>query len=431
MSVAPDGAKTEPGGHMSRETTERTEMTGAPPGGVGSRSLEGRPSARLGQHLRRLREGYGYTLRKVEEKASSLGEAIDNSQLSRFEKGKALPSFDKLRALARIFNVSVQNFSDVLDLEEFERYKPESNDYDDLLAMGAADFARGDHGRAFVTFEKALEVSSEQTPPEPTRMAEARWRMAAALKALGKLSMCERELREILKLREATGRRVQVRALLQLSFVCRELGDLYLAQVLARESLDLALEDGDASTQAAALNTLGNIHETEDVGRALSYYERAADLLQPAEAAPELALMVLTNLGGCLVKAHRYAEGMTRLQEAHSRARDRGFRRIAALSATRIAEAYEQRGEAQRASRALMESDALASDGQAPYHDILFLNSFHRWISAREDGNGTREKIAFGRLRHLRSLLERRFPEVDEFDRWIAKHRRFDHENRT
>ena len=38
---------------------------------------------------------------------------------------------------------------------------------------------------------------------------------------------------------------------------------------------------------------------------------------------------------------------------------------------------------------------------------------------AREESNMTREKIAFGRLRHLRSLIERRFPEVDEFDAHI------------
>ena len=80
-------------------------------------------SVRLGAYLRRLREGYGYTLRKVEEHSMDMGEPIDNSQLSRFEKGKAIPSFEKLRALARIFNVSVQNFSDILDLEEFEGFK--------------------------------------------------------------------------------------------------------------------------------------------------------------------------------------------------------------------------------------------------------------------------------------------------------------------
>jgi len=43
---------------------------------------------------------------------------------------------------------------------------------------------------------------------------------------------------------------------------------------------------------------------------------------------------------------------------------------------------------------------------------------------AREESNMTREKIAFGRLRHLRSLIERRFPEVDEFDAHIERTRR-------
>ena len=32
-------------------------------------------STRLGTYLRRLREGYGYTLRKVEERATAMGEA--------------------------------------------------------------------------------------------------------------------------------------------------------------------------------------------------------------------------------------------------------------------------------------------------------------------------------------------------------------------
>ena len=96
-----------------------------------------------------------------------------------------------------------------------------------------------------------------------------------------------------------------------------------------------------------------------------------------------------------------------------------------------MAEAFQQRGDHRRASRALMDSDALASGPEGAYNDILFLNAFHRWVTARQEGNGTREKIAFGRLRHLRSQLERRFPEVDEFDRWIAKHRRIDHEDHS
>jgi tetratricopeptide (TPR) repeat protein len=222
-----------------------------------------------------------------------------------------------------------------------------------------------------------------------------------------------------------------MRALLHLSFVYRELSDLYLAQVLARECLDLAIAQADAAAQAASLNTLGNILETTDLQKALAYYERAHESLKAAGDSPELELMVLTNLGGCLVRAHRFAEGMAKLSEAHAAARERGLRRIAALSATRMAEAHLQRGDRTKAARAFSESEALASAPDGLYHDILFLNAFHRWTMARMDGSGTREKIAFGRLRHLRSVLERRFPEVDEFDRWIAKNRRIDHEHRA
>lgn len=385
---------------------------------------DGSSSARLGQYLRRLREGYGYTLRKVEEKSAEIGEPIDNSQLSRFEKGKALPSFDKLRALARVFNVSVQSFSDVLDLDEYEALKPAAAGYDRALEIGAEAFSLGEHGRAFAAFERALEAAEELDDDETRSesVAEARYRLAAALKALGKLAMTERELREILKAGARLPRRVRVRALLQLAFVHRELSDLYLAEVLARESLQLAREDGDLSSQAAVHNTLGNIYEDEDPARAVPFYEEA-ERLWTEVGHEERTLTVRTNLGGCLVKTRRFEEGIARLDDAHRTARERGYRRVAALSLTRLAEAWLQRGHHDRAARALGESDALAAGPEA-YHDILFLNTFHRWTVARQEGNGTRERLAFGRLRHLRSLLERRFAEVDAFDRHVETTRR-------
>jgi transcriptional regulator with XRE-family HTH domain len=385
-------------------------------------------STRLGTYLRRLREGYGYTLRKVEERATAIGEAIDNSQLSRFEKGKAVPSFDKLRALARVFNVPVQNFSDVLDLEEYQHLKPESSDYGELLKSGANWLARGEHGRAFVTYERALEVADQE--PEELRAgemaAEARWRMATALKALGKLYMTEHELREILKNREKLAPRTRLRTLLQLGYLYRELGDLYLASVLARECLDLARSDGDRLTEAGVLNTLGNIdHDEGRPAQAVDWYRQALAILQSLGGHHEMRATVLTNLGGCLVSLGQTRDGMNTLREAHTRARQGGFRRIAALSLTRLAEAFQLLEEHDQARDALNESDTLASRADDCYHDILFLNSFHRWTMARQEGNGTREKIAFGRLRHLRSLLQRRFAEVEAFDRHVARTRRY------
>lgn len=387
---------------------------------------QGQPT-RLGTYLRRLREGYGYTLRKVEERASAIGEAIDNSQLSRFEKGKAVPSFDKLRALARVFNVPVQNFSDALDLEEYRELGREAESHEELMRVGAELLARGEHGRAFVAFERALERSEGESDPQRAaeQAAEARLRMATALKLLGKLYMTERELREILKRQRELSPRTRLRTLLQISFLYRELGDLYLASVLARESLALAESDGDRMTEAGVLNSLGNIaHDDGDAIEAIDHYNKALAILEEVGGHHEMQATVLTNLGGCLSTLGRGEESVAMLRDAHTRARRGGFRRVAALSLTRLAESHRALDEHDAARVALDDSDALAACNGEPYNDILFLNAYHRWQMARGEKNATREKIAFGRLRHLRSMLQRRFSEVDAFDAHVEKTRR-------
>jgi transcriptional regulator with XRE-family HTH domain len=400
------------------------------PSGLGEGMSEDGPisSVRFGAYLRRLREGYGYTLRKVEERAEAMGESLDNSQLSRFEKGKAFPSFDKLRALARIFNVSVQSFSDVLDLEEYEAFRPAENDYDTLLRDAAMLYAKGEHGRALVTYERAFEIAEDEGTDDPgsvERMSEARWRMAACLKALGKLGMTEHELREILKLRHKLGAFTRLRTLLQLSQVYRELGDFYLATVLSRECLELAAQEGDLLTQASLLNGLGNIHQDEgDLERGAEHYRRALSILDRLAGNDDMRATVLTNLGGCLSELRKFDEGTSLIRQALTIARERGYRRTAARALTRLAEAHLIRGEKDPASQLLAESDTIASQPEQSYYDILFLNAYRRWEIARREGHGTREKISFGRLRHLRSLLERRFPEVDAFDRYVEKTRR-------
>jgi len=361
----------------------------------------------------------------VEERALALGESIDNSQLSRFEKGKAVPSFDKLRALARIFNVPVQNFSDVLDLEEFEPFKPAGGTFEDLLRAGKELFEKGEHGRAFVTYERALEIAEESDGADRTRAVEARWRMATALKALGKLAMAEHELREILRAPAEAGARSRMHALLQIAYLYREFGDLYLATVLARECLALARDQADRAVEAGVLNTLGNI--AHDQGRfedALESYRASLAALEGLDGREEMGATLLTNLGGCMVGAGQFDAGVRMLREAHARATRSGYRRVAALALTRTAEAHLQRGDEDAARPFLAESDRLAADPAESFHDILFLNAFRRWEIARAEGHGTRERIAFGRLRHLRSLLQRRFAEVEAFDRHVERTRR-------
>lgn len=385
------------------------------------------PASKLGAYLRKLREGYGYTLRRVEEQSNALGEAIDNSQLSRFEKGKAVPSFEKLRALARVFNVPIQNFSDVLDLEEYAGLEPDTDDYDELLRVGAECVARGEPGQAYAAYDRAVRLAETFADEDrrAERVAEARWRMACALKSLGKLYMTEQELRSLLRERHRLAPRSRLRALLQLSYLYRELGDLYLASVLARECLELAEELDDPAVRAGVLNTLGNIrHDEGQVELAGEHYRRAQAVLEELEGHEEMRVTVLTNLGGCLVAQGRFEEGTTTLRSAQLRAQQGGFRRALALATSRLAEAWMGRGDTARARQLLGESDAGASRADGVFHDILFLNAFHRWRMVQAEGNRTGERIAFGRLRHLRSQLQRRFPEVDEFDSHVERTRR-------
>src|SRR5207344_478512 len=97
------------------------------------------------------------------------------------------------------------------------------------------------------------------------------------------------------------------RTLLQLSYVHRELGDLYLASVLARECLGIASVERDVEAQAGVLNTLGNIfHDEGDFEQARDHYVRALEVLETMGGRDELRATVLTNIGGCLVALGRY-----------------------------------------------------------------------------------------------------------------------------
>ena len=195
-------------------------------------TLKGKPQ--LGRYLKQLRLGYGYSLRKVEEMARSDGGEIDNSQLSRYEKGVCYPSFDKLRTLASIFNVSVQTFSDVVDLEGYADDRPESTDVAELLSAGQEEFRLGSYDRAFADRVEML--------------SRARLSSALALTRLGKLGLAEQELRLALREEAKIDSSTLARAVLQLGIVHESLGEHYLAEMDVSRGLSLAKAAADQKT---------------------------------------------------------------------------------------------------------------------------------------------------------------------------------------
>ena len=380
-------------------------------------------SIRLGNYLRRLRTGYGYSLRRVEERAKAEGGEIDNSQLSRYEKGICYPSFDKLRVLASVFNVSIQAFSDVVDLEAFEGLAPQGTDAATLIDEGHEGIRRGDPGRAFACYESALDLLAE-APAGPERdglVGKARVSLATALARLGKLSLAEQELRTALRLAIDPGLRAQ--ALLNLANVHADQGDLVLAELEAERAHSLAQTACLDAVAGWALHTLGHVlAQKGDHGPAVEVYQQAIRHYQQA-AEPYEAIKVRINVAGCFVAMGKSREAIRLLRAALLEARAGGHRRLEAHAWSVLGEASYRQGDHDRAMRSLRESDALAGGGEVRYPDILFVNAFYEWRMACADGSPTREKIAFGRLKTLRSALERRCPEVDTFDAYVERGR--------
>lgn len=386
-------------------------------------SLKG--SVRLGNYLRRLRAGYGYSLRRVEERARAEGGEIDNSQLSRYEKGVCYPSFDKLRVLASVFNVSMQAFSDVVDLEDYEDLKPSEGEPRTLVDDGNDAMRSGEFGRAFALYELAVETLVDETnsAERDELLGQARVNLSMALTRLGKLALAEQELRHALRQVDQLDPKIGARALLNLANLHADLGDLLLAEIEADKAHAQALSLGLALLAARAVHTSGRIlSQRRRFADAIERYREACRIYESLGESAD-AIRARINIGDCFVGMGKTREGIRLLRGALAEARSAGFRRLEAQAWSNLGEAHYRQDESAQAQSCFRQSDALANTPHDRYADILFFNAYYEWKMAGEQANPTREKIAFGRLKALRSSLERRIPEAEAFDSYVERGR--------
>ena len=383
-------------------------------------------STRLGSYLRRLRTGYGYSLRRVEERARAEGGEIDNSQLSRYEKGICYPSFDKLRVLASVFNVSIQSFSDVVELETYEQLDLRSTDPRQLLADGTEALRQGDSGAAFAHYERALEILLDENGMSPEKcelLGQVRVHQAIALARVGKLSLAEQELRNALRTSADLSPALRIRAVVTLASIHAQQGERFLSELEAGRAFEMAQAESEDRMAVMALHILAKV--LYEQGRYRDAIERFRETAKLYEACGDHfeATRVRVNIGANYVAMGKIREGIRLLRSALEEARSAKHRRLEALCWSHLGEAYYQSKDPKRARGCFRESDTLAGRGQDRHNDVLFLNAYYEWKMASAADNPTRSKIALGRLKMLRSSLERRFPEVEHFDRYMERRR--------
>jgi len=383
-----------------------------------------RGSTRLGNYLRRLRVGYGLSLRRVEDKAKTGGGEIDNSQLSRYERGKCYPSFDKLCVLANIFSVPIQNFSDVLDLERVEVYEPSATaTYEDIKAEAGREWDQGNYTRAYAIYETALARLEDgaEGSVDPETLARARFNLARTLLRMGKISLAETELRLILRRHRDISPTTEVAVLGALADAHEDKGDRYLALLESEKALALARESANVEYEGYALHRIGRLHFLDgEHAKALESFRGARTLLEDKASRYDLTLIRI-NIGFCQAMLGKVDRGVRELREALQVAGKEGYRRCSTYALLYLGQIHLAKQEPVKARDFFEEAELMAHGGEERFVDILFQTAYHLWEMARLSGNQVQEKVYFGRLKFLRSQLDRHFLEVEKFDQFIEQ----------
>src|SRR5262245_27600170 len=124
----------------------------------------------------------------------------------------------------------------------------------------------------------------------------------------------------------------------------------------------------------------------------------------------------------------RVDRGIRELKEALQVASKEGFRRCSTFALLYLGQIHLLKQETIRARDYFEEAELMAHGGEERFVDILFQTAYHLWDMARTSRNQVQEKVYFGRLKFLRSQIDRQFQEVEHFDQFIeqGKGRRVD-----
>jgi len=379
-------------------------------------------TVRMGEYLRKLRTGYGYSLRRVQERVRAEGGEIDNSQLCRYEKGLCYPSFDRVRLLASVFNVSIQSFADVLDLDSFERHTGDESDASELIEDGRRLMRQGEPGEAFVRFERALELLDAGSPEQQrdALIGDVRVHLARSLIRLGKFALAETELRAALRNGNRLAPEIRVRALLGLAHIHAAAGERFFAEIEAQGARRLALQKGMHRYAAMALQITARI--LADRGKHEKAIERFHDASRLFGTCGDHAGTVHARIGiaNCYIEMGRYPAGTRLVLTSLARARKAGWHCLQALAWSTLGRAHYCKNNMARSAACLRKSDTLASRSDTPQPDLLFLNAYYVWQMSLQNDSPTRQQLVLGRLKTLRSCVVGRSPETDAFDEHVT-----------
>ncbi|MFI5177107.1 MAG: tetratricopeptide repeat protein [Vicinamibacterales bacterium] len=254
-----------------------------------------------------------------------------------------------------------------------------------LQAIGIAYKQLDRMDEALRNYQESLDI--KQRLGNKRGMAGSLGEIAQVQERLGKLRESEQSYQAALKLQREIGDKAGMSTtLINLAALLNEsLGRPDDALPLLQEALQLRRDAGNPAGEALVLNSIGNVYLAKgSYAEAQTYFERALDLREKANARPRDLADTLHNLGEALSKEGRYDQALARYLRAIDLRRNSGDKRGAAIESYSMGTVFDYQGRYGAAVKA--KEDALQTLRELNQRDV--------WLGEALSGYGSSLSLA-------------------------------------
>ena len=384
----------------------------------------------FGRYLKIVRERRKLSLEDVAHLTKAYPEPVNKGYLSRVERGLNHVGFSKMVALSRAYEVPLDAFGEryALDLE-VDRLRNPPETVDKTVSELMSDSVKlNDSGRrlhAFAASRDAL-ARADRSPLMPSYLSPGEQVAALTLGhgvaavGLGRYRLGLVEVQAAERMNALRDEHVPIISY-ELSLIHRELGDLPLAKAYADHAIEQAASTPKQRYLGEAYSARARVAAREDD------FEKSVALYQLAIRAHEQSgnradcVVALLNLASDYARVRRMGAARRAIHSAQKLEQELGTSRAARIDLL-LGDIELIEGRPTRATAHLLKAVEVAKANHDRF--VQFKAEFQLFKIAVDNGNTTALNALGRRLSRLAPWIPSSEPDVAEFRRLYAQHRK-------
>jgi len=386
----------------------------------------------FGKYLKILRDRRKLSLSDVATLTKSYPEPVGKGYLSRVERGLARVGFSKMVALSRAYEVSLDALGERLALDlEVDALKNAPNTsgrtFGELMDAGVSLSRRGMKWHCYAVMRDALPRAAQDPlfgnySTQPEQVARATLSHGVAARATGRYALALAEFDFVRSHIDVIGEEDLPIVFQQSAVAKRRLGAIDDAKILADQAVELARKSPGQTHLGDSLETRGLLSsQVGDHARAIETLQEAFNAYKSLKSQFDCA-RTLNNLAQSYFDARRFKAARRALGAADRLATELGADAIRARSRILLGEIEALEGNPNKAST--LWRDALEISRRTRDTVVHFKAEFQLFKLSIDQGNLTAANALGRRLNRMTPWISRSEPEIAEFVRLFAIHRK-------